>query len=626
MDTKLEKLSEDAAAALSDGNLEKANELYQQLLEKEPGSSDAMYALGTIAFQNKDYPKALALFDKAANSEPEAVDIAFNYASCLAAAGDRLGALMQLQRATKYCRDDSFFVPRIADLSIRLGEPAAAITLMSRLTRLTPDNQIILANAQGMLGNWREAVNGLKFLHQSLPDDSVVAEKLAVAAGKLHDFNTAIFAFENYLRLVTPTAKDYLKFADLLLLAQEADRCEKAIKLSQELGEDSAELFMLIARTERLNGNDNAVIEALDQVLVRQPKNGQAWAIKVELAKSNQLDNFIDLLVNELADGEALVSVSNWHQSLLHYALASLYDRIGEFEKAAGVLKTANGLQYDELQMSDSFYNAELTQAQTQQTMMEFGADLFEQKDRVLEDEETQISPIFIVGMPRSGTTLVERIIGQNKRVFCAGELEAMEFVAADYKHRSRHNRIGKPCDLTESEWAQLRTLYLEKLPEISEPIFTDKLPHNFRNVGLILKMFPDAKIVQMHRAAKDVCLSIYQKAFAPGHNYANRWEDLRHFNMQAERLMRHWSSIESPRLLDLQYEDLVREPERYAGKLIEFLGFEWDNSYLDFHKSMNKSFTFSELQVREPISEKRIGGWQNYAAVIPELGASWEI
>jgi len=134
---------------------------------------------------------------------------------------------------------DPVFCSRIADFLLRLGEPAAAIQLLSRLEVLLPADQIILARAQAAKSNWREAVNILRRLNDVLPNDPKLANDLAVAAGKLRDYDTSISSFECYLKMVTPSANDYLRFADLLLMAQRADRCKAALDLAIELGEDS---------------------------------------------------------------------------------------------------------------------------------------------------------------------------------------------------------------------------------------------------------------------------------------------------------------------------------------------------------------------------------------------------
>lgn len=620
MEQEIEQLIKDAEVALRAGKTDQAHKIYTNVLERDKNSASALYALGTIALQQKNYQIASEYLDRAAEIEPEAVDIAFNYATCLATIGNRIGALMQLQRATKYCKDDPVFCPRIADMSISLGEPAAAITLLSRLNELLPQDQIILAKAQGRLGNWREAVSILKRLNDNLPKDPVVADKLATAAGNLRDYPTSIKAYERYLQLVSPTAKDYLRFADLLLLAQNADRCRQALDIALEMGEDSPEVYILKARTARLLGDYENVYKSLECALERQANHAQAWSIKAELASDDQLGEFSKTLQKELDDKHKMAELSHHFQALLHYASADMHDRNGDFKSAANALMNANKVQYSALEMNNGTYQAEGAENQFTKLIADFNKDVFVQSEPIIENQETKIQPIFIVGVPRSGTTLVERILGQNESVFNAGEQEAMEYVAVEYRQHVAGGKLDEPAKVNAEQWAALRTMYLEKLPEITKPMFTDKLPHNFRNVGLILKLFPDAKIIQMHRDKKDVCLSVFSHAFAQGHNYSNRWEDLNHFYTQTERLMAHWTSLKSPQILDLNYEDLVQDPNKYAKKLVEFCGFEWDKSYLDFYKSVNQSFTFSEIEVRQKIADKRVGRWQNYADSIPEL------
>ena len=622
MSINIEQVLVDAEVALQQGKHSLALELYQSVLNEDPNQATAHYAIGTIAFQSKDFETALSSLNRAAELEPEAVDIAFNLASCLATVGDRLGALLQLQRATQYCQDDPVFVPSIADMSLRLGEPAAAVQLLSRLNQLLPQDQIILARAQGKLGNWREAVGILKRLNDATPKDAEVADKLATAAGKLRDYPTAIAAFGRYLQLVKPTANDYLRYADLLLIAQEADRCDQALDIALEMGEDRPEVHIIKARTARLKGDYDRVKSSLDKALERQPNHGQAWSIKAELAEQDELAEFIQILKTELSQTDQIAALNHRHQTLLNYAMADMCDRNGDYEAASSALAEANTIQCSVQDMVNGGYKPEDTEQSIARAINEFDPEAFAAPVAKIDQATSDITPIFIVGMPRSGTTLVERILGQNKLVFNAGEQEGMEFVAADFWHQLRTNQMPPAKEWSSDHWSKLRAQYLEKLPEIGKPIFTDKLPHNFRNVGLILKMFPDARIIQMHRAIEDVCLSIYSHPFGAGHGYANRWEDLGHFYRQSEKLMAHWSATKSPQILDLNYEDLVQDPDNYAKKLVEFCGFEWNENYLEFHKTVNPSFTFSEIQVRQPIATKRVQRWKNYEQFIPELAS----
>ena len=615
MEQTIDQLLGEAEAFAKAGDIEQAEKKYLAALELNPDSASAHYGLGTIALQCNQPEHALKCLRRAQTLEPEAVDIAYNMAHCCHQLGDLRQAILQLQHATKYCKADPVFCPLIADFLLRLGESGAAIQLLSRLQVLKPADQIILARAQAAKANWREAVNILRRLIDDLPNDPKLANDLAVAAGKLRDYDTSIASFERYLTLVTPSATDYLRFADLLLIAQRADRCGTALKLAIDLGEDSAEVYVMQAKVARLNADYSAANLALDMALKRVPNDGQAWTLRAELGSDDQLEGFVEALSAEL---EADVELSLQHEALLHYALASMQDRGADYKNASTSLLKANEAQHQSLQLAKNTYQPDHTSQAVDRLIERFDRNMFDSAPvQVLPNS---VQPIFIVGMPRSGTTLVERIIGQNPQVFNAGEQEAMEFVAADFNQQSLTGKLPPPEQISSDQWLELRQLYLEKLPKVSTSMVTDKLPHNFRHVGLIHKMFPEARIIQLHRDPQDVCMSIYSRAFTAGHNYANRWPDLAHFYAECERLMVHWSSMNSSRILDLKYENLVENPDYYVKQLVEFCGFEWSDSYLEFHKSPNNSFTFSEMQVRQPIASKRVGRWKNYADYYPAL------
>lgn len=617
MEKNIDQLLVDAETFAKIGELEKAENAYLEALKIDPESASVHYGLGTIAMQCNQPEHALKCLQRAQMLEPQAFDIAYNLAHCFFQLGNVRQAVLQLQHATKYCKADPVFCPLIADFFLRLREPSAAIQLLSRLEVLLPADQIILARAQAAKGNWRESVSILRRLNEVLPSDAKIANDLAVTAGKLRDYDTSISSFEHYLTLVTPSANDYLRFADLLLMAQKPERCEQALKLAIDHGEKSSEVYVLQAKVARLNADYDAANRALDSALERTANDGQAWTLRAELGAAEQLTDNIKALSAQL-NGEFLLEPQ--HEALLHYALFEMQEKASDFEVASASLVKANEAQFKALEQSNNVYKPEITEQMVDRLIADFDYGLFQNTDQQALEKNNNKTPIFIVGMPRSGTTLVERIIGQNSNVFNAGEQEAMEYMVAELNQSINAGRLPAINEINAKQWAELRALYFDKLPNFSTPIFTDKLPHNFRHVGVILKLFPEARIIQLHRDPKDVCMSIYSKAFSLGHNYANRLADIKHFYKECERLMAYWSSMESPQILDLNYENLVESPDEYAKQLVEFCGFEWNESYLNFHESVNKSFTFSEMQVRQPIANKRVGRWQKYAEFLPEL------
>ncbi len=619
MDKSVEKIISNADSALSMREYEQAERLYLEALALDENSASAHYGLGTIALNKNRLKRALISFERASSLEPEAADIAFNYGYALSLAGQKIEALIAFQRASKYCRDDPVFCGKLAEVFLSLKEPNAAIQMLARLNTLLPADQLLLAKAHGALNRWKEAINVLTRLSKERPNDALVLNELSIAAASHRDYTTAISSYEKYLEIVTPNANDYLRFSDLLLIAQLPDQCAKAIDSALELGEDGAEVYMLKAKVHRLNADYEQANQAIDEVLKRMPNHGQAWNIRSELAGEGQLSGYIATLTQELAKEEQVLALNHHHQALLNYALAQMQERLKDYQAAAESFRRANGVQQSFLVRSSGAYDSSSNELYTDQTIEQFSQQVMSMPG-ALNTVREDLRPIFIVGVPRSGTTLVERILGQNSDVFNAGELEAIEFVATDFQYRQRSGKLPSVDQISPEQWHQLRSSYLEKIPDISTLYFTDKMPHNFRNVGLILKLFPEARVIQMHRAIKDVCLSIYCHAFSEGHNYATSWSSLEHFYNQSERLMKHWASLNSDRVLDLNYEDLVQYPKTVGKQLVEFCGFAWNEDYLEFHQSINQSFTFSEMEVRQPIADKRVDRWRNYELAIPEL------
>jgi len=616
----LRQTLERADSALRGLDYSGADQLYQDALVLDEKCAAAYFGIGTIALKQNRQTDALAALEQATIIAPEAPDFAFNYGCALSNGGNKIEALIEFQRTSKYCRDDPVFCAKLSEVFLQLGEPLAAIQMLSRMSSLLPRDQLVLADAHGALNCWKESVNVLRRLSDELAKDPVVAGKLSIAAANYRDFDTAVLAFERFLRLVTPSANDYLRFADLLLLAQRLTRCQQAIDMASELGEDGAQIHLLQAKLFRLSADYAGAKEALDCVLERESNLGQAWTMRAELADSKDVLDSIPLLEAELAQEHRVSKLSSQQQALLYYALGSLCERAERYGDAAVAFKRANSIQQDALARVGSFYVAEKNHSDTDQIIARFSEKVMAAASAPTPAGVDSKQPIFILGVPRSGTTLVERMLGQNNKVFNAGELPGMEFVASDLLLYQRSGRLPNTSEITADQWVELRESYLKKLPDMSQSIFTDKLPHNFRNVGLILKLFPNARIIQMHRARRDVCLSIFCHAFTGSHNYATSLHSIDHFCSQAERLMAHWSTIQPDNIFDLNYDDLVRQPEQFGKELVEFCGLSWDSNYLEFHQSINQSFTFSEIQVRQPITTTRVDRWRKYYSVMPEL------
>ncbi|MCZ6912502.1 MAG: sulfotransferase, partial [Proteobacteria bacterium] len=229
--------------------------------------------------------------------------------------------------------------------------------------------------------------------------------------------------------------------------------------------------------------------------------------------------------------------------------------------------------------------------------------------------------PVFIVGMPRSGTSLVEQVLASHPRVNGAGELRFIE--------QASRTPVGLyPDSVSTLDARALEAAaeeYLKQLRDRGGNIrhITDKYPANFLHIGFIRLLFPRASIIHCRRNPVDTCLSIYFQDFATANLYANRLEDIGAYYQCYQRLMEHWTDLGTDRLLTIDYEDLTADLEGQVRTMIEWLGLEWDPACLDYTGNPRAVSTLSRWQVRQPVYQSSVERWRRYEK---HLGALLEL
>jgi hypothetical protein len=221
-----------------------------------------------------------------------------------------------------------------------------------------------------------------------------------------------------------------------------------------------------------------------------------------------------------------------------------------------------------------------------------------------------------VLGMPRSGTTLVEQMLAAHPLVHGCGELTGIVAIA-----QAAFDSTGLrwPQDAVHFDTAWLRRCAIDYLQaaETQAPDdairLIDKQPYNFLHVGLIAMLFADARIVWCRRDPRDIALSIFSESFSPLSSYATDLDDIRFFIEEHERLMRHWQSVSPLPILEVRYEDVVTNTEAQARQLIDFAGLPWNPACLEFHRSSRSVQTLSRWQVRQPVHSRSVGRWRNY-------------
>jgi hypothetical protein len=299
----------------------------------------------------------------------------------------------------------------------------------------------------------------------------------------------------------------------------------------------------------------------------------------------------------------------------LHFTAAELLDAMGRYEDAFPHARRGNELArpaYDPAAHEhtfDAFINFF--------TRKQLGS-LAHARDRCER-------PIFIVGMPRSGTSLVEQILASHPSVHGGGELETMTHVwEATLQALSAPPAHYPACldRLTVDQADALGQMYLQALLGLNPTAarITDKLPLNFLHLGLISLLLPGAKVIDCRRDPRDTCLSCYMTMFEVGNDFKYDLNHTAHFYCQYQRLMSHWQEALDLPILEVSYEEIVTEPEGQTRRMLAFLGLPWDEGCLRFHENPRPVTTSSMQQVRRPLYQSSIGRWRHYARLVAEL------
>lgn len=340
---------------------------------------------------------------------------------------------------------------------------------------------------------------------------------------------------------------------------------------------------------------------AYEQALAMEPANALALARLLGVRGEGADDALIARARTRMA------AASPAERADIGFALGAALDRIGAYQEAFAAYAQANaasradsGARYDRL---------------AQERFVQRSIDAF--AEAATQRRKDPAAPVFICGMFRSGSTLVEQILSRHPRITPGGELGLVPHIAAGFRPYPEAAATAAGAAIE-----QARSFYLRAI-DTAHPkreLLTDKLPNNFLHMGLIARMFPGARIVETTRDPLDNCLSLYFLHLDPAMPFTLDLADAGHWYRQYRRLMAHWHTLYGTQILRVDYDRLVREPRPVIEELLGFLGLDWDKACLSFHEAGNAVRTASAAQVREPLYARSSGRWRNYQAHLEPL------
>jgi len=301
----------------------------------------------------------------------------------------------------------------------------------------------------------------------------------------------------------------------------------------------------------------------------------------------------------------------------LHFALGKAYDDIGDYEKAIAHFKVGTALKRSKLSYDEA------------QTMGFFDAirEVFSEpfmKSAPYKGQQSKV-PVFIIGMPRSGSTLIEQVLSNHTGAYGAGEIKEfsrqLNVLRGRFPGLPRYPQMAQK--MGDAQFNLLAEAYLNKLTALSPTSarITDKLLTNYYFVGLLHILFPKAKFIHTRRNPVDTCLSAYTKLFKDDMPHSYDFGELGRYYLKYDELMAHWDKVLPPGTMKtVVYEDVVNDMPSMARELISFLGLPWDDACLNFHESSRPVKTASVVQVRQPVYSSSVGRWKRYGDELKPL------
>ena len=560
-----------ANAYRDQGRVEEAIELYRKVTDRIPDFHRAHYNLSLAYMDMQRFDRAAVAARYAVAFEKEHYEYYSALSQALRENGDFAGAYQAGHRAVKLAPDQAEPYLDMAD----------ALLLLDRYD----DGLAVMQEA-------------LKQEH----DSPRTYMKLCDIYERLNELDKSIEALDKAAELAPDMAVIYLRRANIMMHASRSEDAFEAVDKALELVDNwpmalvtKAELYISV------NENDRAA-EIIDQVKTLTNKNPGMYGVLTALKKMDELDEDF-IMMKEVYDDICAFGIQA--ATSMNYSMFKAYEGIKNYDKAFEYLKEANDSKRKEVSYNPEGGYGKVSNLKAQNApaiLKTYEGKGYEESDLA----------VFIVGMPRSGTTLTEQIISSHPLVYGAGELSELG------------KAMRKNGFLNEDSVRDIGEEYIKSIRAIcpDEKIIriTDKMPGNYNNIGVIASTLPHAKIIHCRRNPIDTCLSCYKQNFAVGQYWSYDLEELADEYLRYLEIMEFWREILPDKFIEIDYEETVTNTEAQARKLIDYVGLEWDDACLEPHKQKRVVLTASKAQVTKPVYTSSVQGWKRYEKQLQPL------
>lgn len=643
---ELDLLLQQARSRLERGDFAAAQGVCRQVLARQETHRDALYLLAVAQRYGHDVRGALATLDRLIAAHPAYGRAHQERGHGLRALGDEAGALAAYQNAVTFNPALPAAWARLAEMQ---GDDAGAYA-RAQHDYLTNLPGVLLAVA-GMVQENRleEAEQICRGFLQANPAHVEAIRLLADIGTRFHAMDEAEFLLESAVMLEPGNTGARYDYVNVLNKRQKFAEALEQARLLREIDKDSMQIDSIYADQNLAVGNFDEALAIYRARIAAHPRNPSYHLTVGHLLKT--IDNipdaieayreayrqrpdfgvaywslanlktyrFTDAELGGMAEQEARGDIALADRYHLCFALGKALEDRGDYAGSFACYERGNRLKREELG-----YDWRRLSGDMDRQIAHCTPDLFQAYKGAGHDAP---DPIFILGLPRAGSTLLEQILASHSQV--EGTMELPNILALAHKLDGRR-RMGEPPrypqnlgDIPLDDYAAFGRAYIQDTAihrKAGKPFFIDKMPNNFRHIGLIHLILPNAKIIDARRGAIGCCFSGFKQLFAEGQEFTYGLEEIAHYYRDYVRLMDHWDTVLPGRVLRVRYEAVVEDLEGQVRRLLDFCGLPFEDACLNFHQTDRAVRTASSQQVRQPIYTSGVDQWTKFSPFLDPL------
>jgi len=575
---------------------------------------------GHLYKQQQRHAEALQAYQRATQINP-ALESSWRAQLELCKELNKSGLGQQAFNQLKHLKSLPKAIVSVSDL-LAQGKLARAESLCRQILERQPRNieaMRLLANIASQTGALAEAEFLLESATVFAPTNNSVRIDYVQLLRRRQKFNEALIQAEQLLA----TAPENPQFKSLYAIeSMQMGDFETALKyfnsILQQLPNDE---ITLTSRGHALKtmGDSAAAIESYRDAMRAQPNHGEAYYSLANL----KTYRFSQQELQTMQEVDKQRHLSLMERVYLLFALGKAFEDLKDFAKAFDYYQRGNDLKkqqcaYKADRMSDDLLAQREFFTATQSAALKCSGD-------------SSPDPIFIVGLPRAGSTLLEQILSSHSMVDGTLELPNILTISQELRRRGEEkSKLGYPdiiAELDQSELENLGARYIAetKIHRQGAPFFIDKMPNNFRHIGLIKAILPNAKIIDARRHPVACCFSGFKQLFAEGQEFSYSLDDIAQYYNDYVTLMDHWDDVFPGAILRVRYEDVTEDIESQVTRILDYCGLTFESACLDFHKTERAVRTASSEQVRQPLYKSGVDHWQKYEEHLQSLIADLE-